>query len=192
MADQDKKKDLLNLLNKVSRELHKQKAERSLMYGVHHPNYYSSLKTQLDSISDEKLRALLKKMAQLIHQMRGSEYETGNAATLIGLYQGISYSVNGFLIPSIRERFERIVLKEVKHVRMQEPDNSDLWEICNMAEGAVANLQSLQDENDLGEEEVLLNEYLKEILDYRLASLPDETAWDFVVQSILDESKTTP
>lgn len=189
MADKEKKEDLSNLLNKASRELHKQKADRGIEYGVHHPNYYSSLKTRLDSIIDEQKRELLKKMAQLIHQMGGSGYETGNAAPFIELYRDISYSVNGYLIPSIRKRFERIVLKEVKHVRMQEPDNSDLWEICNIAEGAAANIRPLQDESELGKEEVLLNEYLMEILDYRLASLPDEAAWDFVAQSILSDSK---
>jgi hypothetical protein len=189
MADDNKKKELTDLLNKASREFKKEKADRSIDYGVNHPDFFSSFMIQLDHIADDKQRKLLKKLAKLIHQMREDGLEMDKMAVLIKLYKDISYTLDGNLIPSVRERFERIVGKEVKFVKMQEPDNSDIWEIGDMAVGAAANLQSLKAKKNLGEQEVLLNEYLMEILDYRLASLPDEAAWDFVAQSVLIHSK---
>lgn len=96
------------------------------------------------------------------------------------------------MIPVVKIRFEHLIGKEVKPVKLQELDDSDIWEIGDSAKGAAVNLQPLQDKSNLEEEEVSLNEYLMEILDYRLASLPAEAAWDFVAQSILEEPKTTP
>lgn len=128
-------------------------------------------------------------LAKEINEMRENGYNTTAWMSLIELYRDISYAIDGKLIPDVQVRFERLIGKEVKYVKMQEPDDSDLWEIGDMATGAAANLQPLQGKSNLGEEEVRLNEYLMEILNYRLASLPDEAAWDFVAQSILSETK---
>lgn len=177
------------MLNKASRELKKQKGERAVEHTVNHPNYFESLNVLLDGIADNEKRELFKKLATEIHKMRDTGYNTSSCLALIELYRDISYALDGKLIPDVQERFERLIGKEVKFVKMQEPDDSDIWEIGDMATGAAANLQPLQDKRDLGEEEVRLNEDLMKILDYRLASLPDEAVWDFVAQSILSESK---
>lgn len=189
MADKHKRKELRDLLNKVSRKLKKQKVERAVEHAVNHPNYFEYLNVLLDSIADPEKRELFKRLSKEIHKMRENGYNTTAWMSLIELYRDISYALDGKLIPDVQVRFERLIGNEVKFVKMQEPDDSDIWEIGDLATGAAANLQPLQDKSNLGEEEVLLNEYLIKILDYRLASLPDEAAWDFVAQSILSISK---
>lgn len=81
------------------------------------------------------------------------------------------------MIPEIQERFERIINREVKYLKMQEPDNNDLWEIGDKTMANVATQQPIHEE--IGEQDKIINGYILELLDYRLSTLSDESAWFF-------------
>ena len=141
-------------------------------------------------ISNPEIRNILKNWANHIHGLQQQDHSPEFSYKLLNTYRNLSIMLNHHLIPEIQERLKRIIKKEVKYLKMQEPDNNDLWEVGDKAIANIAIQQPIHDE--FGEQYQIINGYILELLDYRLSTLSDETAWDFVAQSILDHSTTKP
>lgn len=190
MADKDKKNDILNRLGKIKQSIHKATFGEVDDHRVGGPKYFAALQGVLKGIHDEKLVGVLKRFGEHVQEINSGEYSTESSLKLIKLYTELSRDLDEQLTPEMQDRFRKILKKEVEFIRMEELDNDDVREMAEKAK-ATSYIQMPQ-EDDLSEQQQLVNFYLHKILDYRLSTLPDNAAWDFVAQSILNESKTTP
>jgi|GEM_PF-2735290 len=188
MADENKKNDIFNRLRKLQQETHKAAYGEVDDHRVGGPKYFAALQGVLKGINNEKLVSVLKRFGEHVKEMDGEAYTTDSSLKLIKLYTDLSRDLNEQLTPETQNRFREILKKEVKFIRMEESDNNDVREMAEKAK-ATSYIQRPQ-KDDLTEQQQLVNFYLDKILDYRLSTLPENTAWDFVAQSILAKSKS--
>ena len=187
MADENDNNDIFNRLRKLQQETHKAAYGEVDDHRVGGPKYFAALQGVLKGINDEKLVSVLKHFGEHIQEMNGDEYDTGSSLKLIKLYLELSRDLDEQLTPEMQDRFRKILKKEVEFIRMEESDNDDVREMAEKAK-ATSHIQRAQ-KDDLTDQQQLVNFYLNKILDYRLSTLPDNAAWDFVAQSVLIHSK---
>jgi len=188
MADENENNDILNRLRKLQQETHKAAYGEVDDHRVGDPKYFAALQGVLKGINNEKLVSVLKRFGEHIQEMGREEYNTESSLKLIRLYMELSRNLNQQLTPGNQDRFRKILKKEVEFIRMEQSDNDDVREMAEKAK-ATSHIQRPQ-KDDLTEQQQLVNFYLDKILDYRLSTLPENAAWDFVAQSILAESKS--
>jgi len=188
MTDENDNNSILNRLRKAKQSFHKATYGEVEEHKVGSPQYFAALEGVLLGLSDEKLSQALNKFGEQVKTMGEEEYTPEQGMQLIRCYAELSEELEMMLAPEVQKRFRNILRKDVEFIRMKGSDNSDLDEIADRVR-----MTSEKQEPMLGvldEQEQLVNYYLTKILDYRLSTLPEEAAWDFVAQSILDQSTT--
>lgn len=149
---------------------------------------YQEISSFLPAIENKKHQGILQKILDQIHSLSKESYSTENHIGLIVNYELVGANFGNTLIQYLLDRYQRLVKKEVRYLKMQAPDNDFFHRVCDKAEASIANLTSVR--TALDQQQKYTNVLLKEIMDYRLFSLDDETAWDFAAQSILTETQT--
>lgn len=149
---------------------------------------YERLYRTLEILEDVPKRELLRKFLTQIFQMVKDPYDPERHFDNVRSYVKIGELFDEDLISALISKLENHVRKEVKFLQMKEPKYLDN-EICDLAIGSIQNLTLKREEPTQQQTyEIVL---LYEIYNFRLSTLDDEQAWDFMAQTILEEAKTT-
>ena len=178
MTDENDNNDILKRLRKAKQSFHKATYGEVEEHKVGSPKYFAALNEALSKFGDH------------IRTMAEGQYKSEQAMQLIECYAELSDALEMKLAPEVQKRFKSILKKDVEFIRMKESDNGDLNEIADRTRMTSEKQKPMLGELD--EQELLVNYYITKILDYRLSTLPEAAAWDFVAQAILDHSTTRP
>ncbi|TYP94889.1 hypothetical protein LX73_0182 [Fodinibius salinus] len=190
MSEENDENNILNRLRQAKQSFHKATYGEVEEHKVGSPKYFAALHGVLLGISDQKLVEALSKFGDHIRTMGEGEYNPEQGMQLIRCYAELNDELEIMLVPEVQKRFRNILKKDVEFIRMKDSDNGDLNEIADRTRMASEKQKPML--GSLDEQEQLVNYYLSKLLDYRLSTLPEEAAWDFVAQSILDHSTTKP
>ena len=149
---------------------------------------YERLNGLLEILDDVPKRELLQKFLTQIFQMTKGSYDPKLHFENIRTYERIGYLFDQVLISALIGKFQRHIKKEVKFLQMKE--NSYIGnESCDLAIGSIQNLNTTHEEPSQQQKyEIVL---LYEIFNFRLSTLNEEQVWDYMAQTILEESKKT-
>ena len=149
---------------------------------------YERLHGLLGILDDVPKRELLQKFLTQIFQMAKGSYDPELHFENVRSYERIGILFDQDLISTLIEKFQRHIKKEVKFLQMKE--NGYIGnEACDLAIGSIQNLNTTHEEPSQQQKyEIVL---LYEIFNFRLSTLNEEQVWDYMAQTILEESKKT-
>jgi len=145
---------------------------------------YAKLLKALSIIESQERKEMLEGILDQVQNLKENEYTPEAHYRLIKEYYSAGQNFRTKFFPDISKRFQNLVVKEVKFLKMQTPDYDKK---CGFAIGSVGNLIPI--EGEPVKQEHYLNALLNMIIDFRLNTLSDQQAWDFIAQSVL---KTRP
>jgi hypothetical protein len=145
---------------------------------------YAKLHQALSIIEEEEYQKALEGILDQVQNLKENEYTPEAHYKLIKWYYGTGQIFRKKLFPETSQRFKDLVLKEAKFLKMQ---TSKYDRGCGAAIGSVGNLIPIEGEPE--KQEYYLNALLNMVIDFRLNTLSDQQAWDFIAQSVL---KTRP
>jgi|GEM_PF-3003983 len=149
---------------------------------------YERLHGLLEILDDVPKRELLQKFLTQIFQMTKGSYDHELHFENIKCYERIGILFDQDLISALIGKFQRHINKEVKFLQMKETAYIGN-EVCDLAIGTIHNLTTTYEEPS--QQQIYEIVMLYEIFNFRLSTLDDEQAWDFMAQTILEESKKT-
>jgi hypothetical protein len=142
----------------------------------------------LEILDETPQREILYTLLDQIYRMTETSYDPDLHFEHIRSYEKIGKSFDQNLITSLISKLGHHVKKEVKFLQMKDTDYLNN-EVCEFAIGSIQNLTASHDKPSKQQTyEIVL---LYEIFNYRLSTLNDEQVWDFMAQSIMEESKPT-
>ncbi|SMO64316.1 hypothetical protein [Fodinibius sediminis] len=141
---------------------------------------FAKLHQALSIIENERYRKTLEGILDQVQYLKQNEYTTEAHQEPIGKHYKAGQIFKTKLFPDTSKRFRDLVVKETKYLRMQ---TSEYNENCGLAIGSVGNLIPMGGEPV--KQELYLNALINLIIDFRLSTLPDNQALDFLAQSVL-------
>ena len=149
---------------------------------------YERLHGLLGILDDVPKRELLQKFLTQIFQMAKGSYDPELHFENVRSYERIGILFDQDLISTLIEKFQRHIKKEVKFLQMKE--NGYIGnEACDLAIGSIQNLNTTHEEPSQQQKyEIVL---LYEIFNFRLSTLNEEQVWDYLAQTIMEETKMT-
>jgi len=149
---------------------------------------YERLLGLLEILEDDLKRELLQKFLTQIYQMANGSYDPELHFENIRSYERIGVLFDQDLISALVVRFQRHIKKEVKYLQMTDTDFVSN-EVCDLAIGSIHNLTTTYGEpSEQQKYEIAL---LYEIFNFRLSTLNEEQVWDFMAQTIMEETRMT-
>jgi len=149
---------------------------------------YERLYALLEILEDVPKREFLEKFLTQIFQMTKVPYDPELHFENIRSYEKIGILFGQDLISALIVNFQRHIKKEVKFLQMKESSYIG-DEVCNLAIGSIQNLTNVYEEPSQQQKyEIVL---LYEIFNYRLSTLDEEQAWDYMAQTIMEETRMT-
>jgi len=149
---------------------------------------YERLHGLLEILDDLPKRELLQKFLTQIFQMTKGSYDPELHFKNIRTYERIGYLFDQDLISALIGKFLRHITKEVKFLQIKE--NSYIGnEACDLAIGSIQNLTTTHEEPSQQQKyEIVL---LYAIFNFRLSTLDEEQVWDYMAQTIIEETTMT-
>lgn len=143
---------------------------------------YAKLHKALSIIESQEHKKALQEILDQVQRLKENEYTPKAHFKLIEKYKQGGQILRTKLLPDTYKRFKSLVLKEVKFLQMED---SNFQAECGLTVGTIGNMIPI--EGEPVKQELYLNALLNLIIDFRLKTLPDKQAWDFVAQSILED-----
>ena len=183
----DKEKEIKIDLDKLLHSFHKFHNKSAEDTKIEAPEYIGSIDKHLNRLKDKKVNMALFRFTFTLVDIK-EDHDAELSYKLLRNYKELCLILDEKLSPHVQRRFNKILKKDVEYIRMQEAKNG-VGEIMDIAD-SVRMLADQQQPmlGNLTEQEQIINYYLHKILDFRLATLPEEEAWDFIAQSILEEA----
>lgn len=181
-----KEEEIFDKIDALLEEIHEQVEQYQI--DTSSDDRYQEISSLLQVIENKKHRGILQKILDQVNTLAKESYATKNHIGLVIFYELIGSNFDNTLVNYYLDRYQRLVEKEVRYLKMQAPENKFFHGVCDKAMASIANLISVR--GDLDQQQKYTNVLLKEVIDYRLYTLKDETAWDFAAQSILTETQT--
>jgi len=152
-------------------------------------NRYERLYGLLEILEDVPKRELLQKFLTQIYEISKEPYDPDPHFENIKSYKQIGILFGQDLISELISKFQSHIKKEVKFLQMKEKSYIGN-EVCDFAIGSIQNLSTTPEEpTEQQTYEIVL---LYEIFNFRLSTLNEEQAWDFMAQSILEQTTIKP
>jgi len=187
MSHVEDQKDRLEYVEKWLKEIEEIVDGSKLKKAANDKATYESINKMLGSIADDRDRVILQKILSKTRELNVNDYSPKHHIELIISYELVGSVLTGKLSPSLLYRFQQHLNKEVGYLRMQAPDSELYKEISNTAVASIANLTPLA-ETKVSKQQFLLDALFGLILDFRLSTLNEEQAWDYIAQTILRET----
>lgn len=145
---------------------------------------FRSISNLIEIIKDKKNRSLLLEILNQIQILSTETYSTSNHITLIKLFDNLISNETGYLHEELIEKFQRVLNKEIRFLKMSS-DSIDFHNRCDLFK---ANFDNLTPKNKKPDQQGFYLSYVVVVLlDYRLATLSDNQAWNFLAQSLLED-----